>query len=314
MKSTTNSQRRALALLGLTLLGLTLPGCLDGTGARNALHEVRDDLGRTIHLPREPRRLVSLAPSVTESLFALGLGDRIVGVSDFCDLPEGRENLARIGGMLNPSLEAIRALDPDLLVGTTSGNDPALASQAAGLGLPLYIIDTPDVNRILESLLALARALGQPADGVRLVDDLRDRLDRVARRVAGRRPPRTLFIIWGEPLVVPGRSAFLTDAIRLAGAESITADAAGAHPTFDLESILTRAPEVILTTPDNRQTVAALRNDPAWKDVPAVASGRIHILDAAIVRPGPGVIRGIEELTAYLHPSATGPGEETGQR
>jgi iron complex transport system substrate-binding protein len=103
-----------------------------------------------------------MAPSVTESLVALGFGDRLVGVTDFCEMPEGAGQPALIGGLLNPNLETIRALQPDLLIATTSGNDPSLAAQAAGLDLPIYTLHTPDVAAMLASLRALARALGDP--------------------------------------------------------------------------------------------------------------------------------------------------------
>jgi len=264
---------------------------------------VQDDLGREISLAGRPSRLVSLAPSVTESLLALGFGDRLVGVTDFCELPEGRGQPARIGGLLNPNLETIRALRPDLLIATTSGNDPSLATQAAGLGLPLYTLHTPTIADMLVSLRALARALGDEAAGDRLAASLERTLARAGGHDA-RRGPRVLFIIWHDPLIVPGRDAFLTDAIRRAGGNSVTADAAGAHPAFSLESAIDRSPEVIFTTPENASMVEALAGDPAWAEVPAVASGRIHILQPAVVRPGPGVVAGIEEMAAFLYQEA----------
>jgi iron complex transport system substrate-binding protein len=289
-------------------LAFIISGC--GSGESEPGKEqpllVRDGLGRKVRLARDPGRLISMAPSVTESLFALGFGDRLVGITDFCELPEGVGHPARIGGLLNPNLETIRALQPDLLIATTSGNDPSLASQAAGLGLPLYTLHTPDIAGMLASLRSLARALGDPAAGERLAASLESRLARAASRAAGRQPPRVLFIIWHEPLIVPGRKAFLTDAIRRAGGDSVTADAAGAHPSFSLESVIDRAPEVIFTTPENRAMVDKLAGDPAWAEVPAVAAGRIRVLGPAVVRPGPGVVTGIEEMSAYLHLEAGG--------
>lgn len=286
-------------------LVLTIHGCGSGDRApgNDRPSQVRDGLGREVSLPAEPRRIVSMAPSVTESLVALGFGDRLVGITDFCEMPEGAGRPALIGGLLNPNLETIRALQPDLLMATTSGNDPSLATQAAGLDLPLYTLHTPHVAAMLASLRAVARALGDPAAGERLAASLEARLARAAGRAVGRRP-RVLFIIWHEPLIVPGRGAFLTDAIRRAGGDSVTADAVGAHPSFSLESAIDRAPEVIFTTPENRAMAESLTGDPAWAEVPAVATDRIHVLQPAVVRPGPGVVAGIEEMAAYLHPEA----------
>ena len=190
----TRRNRRPLrgGLPAALCLAFIISGCGSGEGepGKERPLQVRDGLGRKVSLARDPGRLVSMAPSVTESLFALGFGDRLVGVTDFCELPEGVGQPARIGGLLNPNLETIRALQPDLLIATTSGNDPSLESQATGLGLPLYTLHTPDIAGMLASLRSLARALGDPAAGERLAARLESRLARAAGRAAGRRPPR----------------------------------------------------------------------------------------------------------------------------
>jgi len=271
-----------------------------------ARRTVRDGLQRDVSLPPAPRRIVALAPSVTESVLALGFGDRLVGVSDFCRLPEGSGPVPRVGGLLNPDLETIRSLHPDLLVGTTSGNDPTLAGQAGALGIPLYILDAPDIEGVLVGLEDLADALGDRPHGRQVAEGLRGRLNAVTRRVQGRPRPRVLFVIWGDPLVVPGARAFLTDAIALAGGSSVTADAPAAHPTFSLESAIARAPEVIVMTRDNAALAERLRADPAWAGVPAVRDGRVETIEERAVQPGPGVVAGIEEMARLFHPEAFG--------
>ena len=287
------------------LLVCLAPACRSGAGSTGARIE-RDGLGRRVAVPRRPQRIVSLAPSVTASLLALGVSERLVGVSDFCELPPGTTSIARVGGLLNPSLETIRGLRPDLLIATTSGNDPSLARQAETLGLPLYTIDTPDVERVILALQDLARLLDEEKQGDIVVGTLRSRLQSVRSRLAGRRPPRLLFIVWGDPLVVPGRSAFLTDALARAGGDSVTADAPAAWPAFEVESAIARAPEVILTTPQNRGVLDRLRRDAAWARVPALLAGRLLIVSEAIEQPGPGIVTGIEEVARALHPDAFG--------
>ncbi len=301
--------RGAQCLWMLALLFCLSIDCQQGLAGRTSRVAI-DGLGRSVAVPQAPRRIVSLAPSVTDSLFALGLGDRVVGVSDFCRLPPGKGPIARVGGMLNPSLEAIRALQPDLLVGTTSGNDPALASQSAALGLPLYTLHTPDVERTLSAIESLAEALGEPSRGRALAAGLRQRLEVVRSRVAGRPQPRVLFIVWGQPLVVPGRASFLTDALQHAGGISVSAAAAAAWPAFDLESAIRTAPDVILSTARNRDIVDRLRSEPAWRGVPAVRHDRMHIVSEAIEQPGPSLVGGIEEVAHILHPGAFGAGGE----
>ncbi len=294
--------RAAILFLWTACLAWLFPGCRQ---APSATHRVlRDGLGIGIELATPPRRIVSLAPSVTDSLLALGARDRLVGVSDFCMVPTGAGTIARVGGMLNPSLETIRALHPDLLIGTTSGNDPSLARQAATLGLPLYTIDTPDVESVLRSILDLARLIDEEERGRVLVDGLRHRLEAVRAAVAPRRPVAVLFVVWGDPLIVPGRSSFLTDALLRAGGESITTDAPAAYPAFDVESAIARAPEAILTSPQNRAFLNRLKRQPAWSRVPAVRSGRLLVVSEAIEQPGPKVVSGIEEVARALNPDA----------
>jgi len=294
--------RRALIAI-LILAALCAAGCRRAAPTAPG-REVVDGLGHRIVLPAVPRRIVSLAPGVTGSLLALGFGDRLVGVSDFCRLPAGMAPVRRVGGMLNPSLETISALRPDLLIATTSGNDPNLAGQTAALGLPLYTLHTPDIERALRSLADLASVLGDPGRGERLESQLRRRLEAVQERVRGLRPARVLFVVWGEPLLVPGGSSYLTDALSRAGGLSVTADAPSAWPTFDLESAIARRPEVILATMQNRALVERLSRDPAWADVPAVRRGRVHVVSDALQEPGPGIVDGVEEAARLLHPEA----------
>ncbi len=297
--------RRVLLLLLLctALASGVLPGCRR-RAPDGETRILKDGLGRTVQLPPHARRIVSLAPSVTDALLALGARDRLVGVTDFCVLPPGDAPVARIGGMLNPSLETIRDLRPDVLVATTSGNDPSLAREAASLGLPLYTIHTPDVESVLRSLLDLGRLIDEQERGRVLVADLRSRLSAVASSIASDRPVKVLFVVWGDPLVVPGRSSFLTDALARAGGSSITSDAPAAYPAFDVESAIARAPEAILTTTQNRAVLDRLRVEPAWSRVPAVRSGRLFVVSEMIEQPGPKVVSGIEEVARRLHPGA----------
>jgi len=299
-------RRSATILMRVLALPALMAGCREAPRPL-AMVAVKDGLGREVRLAAHPRRIVSLAPSVTESLLALGARDRLVGVCDFCKLPPGTAPIFRVGGMLNPSLETIRGLRPDLLIATTSGNDPSLARQADALGLSLYTMHTPDVEAVLESVVALARLIDEEKRGADLAESLRSRLAAVRAAIAGRPSVKVLFVVWGDPLVVPGRSSFLTDALARAGGESITADAPAAYPAFDVESAIARSPDAILTSPQNRALLDRMKRDPAWSRVPAVRSGRLRVVSEAIEQPGPAVVSGIEEVARALHPDAFGP-------
>ncbi|HEV8200788.1 MAG TPA: cobalamin-binding protein [Candidatus Polarisedimenticolia bacterium] len=294
---------RPVAVALAVALGCAAPACRnDAHRAPEPERGVHDGLGRLVVIPAPPRRIVTLAPNATDTIAALGLGDRLVGVSDFCQPPPEAKEVRRVGGLLTPDLEVIRALKPDLLVGSTSGNDPGLASEAQALGIPLFILNAETVEQVLEGIGGLGVALGEQAKATALVQGLRARLDAVDRRVAGRPRPRVLYIVWGDPLVVPGAKAFLTDAIRRAGGDSVTDDAPAAHPTYSIEAAIARSPEVILTSEYNRADAEKLRKDPAWQSVPAVASGRVYVVGDELVRPGPAIVGGIEEMARRLHP------------
>lgn len=270
--------------------------------AAPASRTVEDGIGRSVRVPIAPRRLVALAPSVTDSLVALGVGERIVGISDFCEPPPGGAAPGRVGGLVNPSLETILELAPDLLVASTSGNEPGLAAQAGTIGLPLYTMHAADVDGVLRAVEQLGAAIGEAERGRDAAGGLARRIEAVAARIGSRPRPRLLFVVWGDPLVVPGHGAFLTDALARAGAVSITADAPGNWPSVDLESVVTRAPEIILTVPQNRVFLEVVRGSPAWAGVPAVRRGALAVVSEAIQQPGPRVVDGIEEVARAIHP------------
>lgn len=261
-----------------------------------------DAVGRHITLSARPERIVSLAPSVTENLLALGLGGRLVGVTDFCRIQTGVQ-ASRIGGLVDPDVEKIVMLKPDLAVATTSGNYLDDAERISRLGIPVYTTDTPSVDAVTEGLVKLGDLTGSEAAAVRVADDLRRRLKTVETSVAGARRPRVLFVIWGDPILAPGRGAFINDALARAGVESISTNATSRWVEYDLERILAERPEAILTVPDNRAFADSIRSRAGWAGVPAVKDGRIHVVSDAIQQPGPRMMDAIEEIARLMHPA-----------
>ena len=261
---------------------------------------VRDEIGRQVQVPSHPRRIVSLAPSVTETLFALGAGDNVVGVTEFCDYPPAAGSKARIGGMVNPNWEAIMDLEPDLVVATTAGNDRNAVAQAEALQLPLFFLNTPDIGSLLESLIRLGELVGHPARARALRDALTGRLERLERRSSAGPRPRVLFLVWSEPIVVPGRRTFLDDALRRTGCESISSDGPSGWPTYDLETVLLRNPEWILAAAQNAPFLDGLKERPGWRRLEAVRRGRVAAVNPALERPAPRVIEAMEQLQELL--------------
>ena len=279
------------------LLGLAAPA--------HAL-SVRDMLGREVTLAAPPARIVSLVPSVTEILFALGAEDRLVGVTDFCDYPPAARRKPRVGGMLTPSLEVIAALRPDLVVATTEGNREETFAQLRRLGVPVYLVAAHHLADVWDAIARLGALTGREAAAGPLLAGLRARVRAVEQAVAPRPRPRVLYVLWPEPLIVPGRESLVTELIGIAGGRSISASEGTDYPRFALEAAVARAPEVILLA--NHSASAGPIDRERWRgltSVPAIHAGRLHAVDGDLLhRYGPRVVDGLERLARAIHPEA----------
>ncbi|MCS7157445.1 MAG: cobalamin-binding protein [Blastocatellia bacterium] len=274
---------------------------------RSAEHRiVTDEIGRRVAIPSPPQRVISLAPSVTEMLFALGLGERIVGVTSYCDYPPAARDKEKVGDLLNPSIERVLALRPDLVIVSTATQLERFARRLEEVGIPLYVVDAERVEDVLRSLGNLGEIFGRREEAERVVRALRARLETVRAKVRGRPRPRVLMVIDRDPLIVPGRGAFLTDLIEQAGGQSITADAEREWTPYSLETVLTRAPEVIILP--SRERTTRRRADTHWPELaatPALQQGRVYAINNDLLfRPGPRLIEGLEEVARVLHPEA----------
>jgi iron complex transport system substrate-binding protein len=288
--------RRLVA--GALLLGLA-------AGPAAAELAITDQTGRTLRLPGPPRRVVSLVPSATEILFAIGAQDRLAGVTDFCDFPPAARARPSVGGMVSPNLETLVALTPDLVLATPSGNRQETFLQLARLGLPVFLLDPGSLEEALDAVARLGALTGEQEAAARLVAGLRGRIRAVARRVAPYPRPRVLYVLWPEPLIVPGRGALVSDLIRAAGGESVTADRSEAYPRYSLEAALARGPEVIVLARHGTRAPAGLGQ---WERLTRLASGRgarVHAVNGDLVhRYGPRMVDGLEVLSRMIHPAA----------
>ena len=270
---------------------------------------VRDMLGRDVSLAAPPARIVSLVPSVTETAFALGGEARLVGVSDFCDWPPAARAKPRVGGMINPSLEAIVALKPDLVVGTDEGNREETFLQLRRLGIPVYVVHARRVAEMYELITRVGELTGRTDAVAPLVGGIRRRIEAVRERVSGLPAPRVLYVLWPDRLLVPGRDSHLTEMIELAGGHSITAAEPVSYVRFSIEAAVARAPEVIVLADHSSGASTAGRAAPEkWQtltSVPAIRAGRLYSVDLSILhRYGPRVPEGLEILARMIHPEA----------
>ncbi len=295
-------------MIARTLMLLAALGTLLASAPADAL-TLRDMLGRTVTLPLPPARIVSLVPSVTEIVFSLGAEERLVGRTDFCDYPAAVRGKPSVGGMVNPNLETLVALKPDLVVATDEGNREETFRQLERLRIPIYLVHA---NRIAETVDLIARVgelTGRQAEVPRLIGEMQRRIDAVRRAVAPFPRPRVLYVLWPEPLIVPGRASMLTELIEIAGGTSITAGDGDAYPRLSLEAAVARAPEVIILADHSTGASTAGRASPEkWQglvSVPAIRAGRLHSADLSILhRYGSRVPDGLETLARMIHPEA----------
>jgi cobalamin transport system substrate-binding protein len=271
-----------------------------------AAFTTRDMLGRDVTLPAPPARIVSLVPSVTEVLYALNAVEALVGVTDYCDFPPEARRKPRVGGMVAPNLEAVVALRPDLVVATTEGTREDAVTQLARLKVPVYLVAAHRVADVTALIVRMGGLTGRQAAAEALVARLEARIESVKKTVLTRGRPRVLYVLWPEPLIVPGRNTIVTELIELAGGQSLTADDADAWPRYSLEAAVAKRPEVILLANHGAGTGAIAAD--MWRrltELPAVKTGRLRSVDGDLMhRYGPRVVDGLEQLARAIHPEA----------
>jgi iron complex transport system substrate-binding protein len=254
--------------------------------------------------PPPPKRIVSLAPAMTEMLFSLGLGGRVVGVTTACDRPDEARSKTKIGGMANPSLEAIVALKPDLVVLTSDGNPKAIAERLAKLDIATHIFRARRLTELPAGIREMGRALGARPAADRLakgieaaIRDAGSPQQRKSSQAAAGRGRKALFVIWTSPLIVAGPGTILDDAMRLSGLTNIASDARVPYPRFSLESVIERQPDLILIGKGHNDMKKLSEGFlKSLSMLEAVRKGRVCFLGDGLYRPGPRIPAGMAEL------------------
>lgn len=267
---------------------------------------VNDETGRAVAVPQPVRRIVSLAPNLTETLFALGLGDRVVGVTDFCDYPPEAASREHVGGPVSPNLEKVAALRPDLVVATKAGgNRLSTVHSLETLGLAVFATDPHSVDEVIASTERLGEVAGANDSGRLVGAGLRRRLTEVGERLSGSELTRVLLVVWPEPLITVGRNTFIADALRRAGAENVIQTAQD-WPNASLEEVARQRPEYLIFASDHSEQadrqIAELGGLPGWRSLEAMRNKRVIVLSEAIARPAPRLVEVIELLARTLHP------------
>ncbi len=287
----------ALACATLASCGATKP-----SGAPTVGRTFVDDLGRTVTVSERPSRIVSLAPNLTEIVFAVGAGDRLIADTSFCDFPPEAVTKTHIGDTQRPDLERLIALKPDLVLVSTSSQLESIFERLAELRIPTFVSNPRDLDGVIASAERVGDLVGEARAGASLAEGLRARAKNVAARVAGLAPPKVFVVVGEDPLITSGQGTFVDDLVRRAGGDSISGDQRVEWPQFSAETVVARAPDVIVF-PGDAHGVPTVPS--SLSATPAVRTGRIVRIDGDLMtRPGPRLVDGLEQLAAELHPEA----------
>ena len=263
---------------------------------------VTDDAGREVTIERPPERIVSIAPSNTEILYALGLEDRVVAVDTYSNYPPEAAEKPQVGDYLEPDLESVVAAEPDLILAAELHLGTVLP-ELETLNLTAVVIEPANLDEVFASMLQVGAIAGEPARATELVCELQARVDAVTSAIAGAPRPRVFFEL--DPgLFTVGPGTFIADVIDRAGGDNVAADAAEMWPQLGAEAVVSADPDVILLADEvagvTPEQVAAR---PGWQGIAAVEQGRVIVIDPDLVaRPGPRVVDGLETVAAALHP------------
>ncbi len=256
----------------------------------------------SVYSSETPKRIISLAPNMTEILFALGLGDKITGVTTFCDYPREAKLKPKVGGMSNPSLETVVSMKPDIVMMTTDGNPKEFEERLRSLHIRTYVFRARKLSELPQGIREMGTALGVTKKAEILAGEIETAVNKATRsRLNQSLKKRVLFIIWPEPLIVAGPGTEIDDAINLLGVENTASKARARYPKYSIEEIIRQSPDVIFIGrghEDIKEMSEVLLKKIAR--IPAVRNGKVFFLSDNLYRLGPRVVKGIEEMSGCL--------------
>lgn len=262
-----------------------------------------DDAGRSVTITARPERIVSLAPANTEIVAALGGLDRLVGVTTYCDYPAAVADIEKVGDFIQPNLEAIAALEPDLVLVTT-GVQAEVIGQLEALGAAVVAVDPQSIDDVYAAITMVGDAMGEAGEAAALVESMELQIEDIAERVE-QAPVRCFLEIAQDPLFTVGAGTLLNDLIEHAGGENVVTDEG--YVAYSVEQLVQADPAVYLATMGSMSDPSDITGRPGFASISAVADGRVYLLDDNLVsRPGPRIAEGVRQIAEALHPELFG--------
>jgi len=269
---------------------------------------ITDSLGRDVVISKQPETIISLAPSNTEILFALGLGDRVIAVSEYCNYPPEAQDRTKIGGFSTVNIEKAVDLKPDLVL-ATCGVQEAIVEELERLGLTVIALDAKNIEDVIKNIRLVGKATGQLEIAEELARRLEQRIKAVTdktRDLPDNQKPKVFYEIWNDPLMTVGPGTFIHHLIHLAGGVNIALDSKTEYPVYNLELLIERNPEVIIISlghGSSTTSVEGVKSRKRWQIIDAVKNNRVYNINADIIaRTGPRIADALEEIAGYIHP------------
>lgn len=278
------------------------PGQQAGQPAKTAI-EITDFKGRTITLDKAPERIISLSPSNTEILFTLGAGDKVVGVTSYCDYPEEVKNIQKVGTFDGPNMELIKQAQPDVVLAGYIQEEAVKAMEA--MGITVIVTEAESFEAIYTSIDIIGKITGTEAKANEIIKGMKDKIAEIQTRNSDKEKKKVFYVVWTDPLTTAGSKTFIDDVIKTAGGINV-ADKVEGWADYSAEQLMQDAPDMLIAalhSTDKGMAKADLENNPIFNKLQCVKAGKVYVMsdDNIISRPGPRIVQGIEEMQRALY-------------
>lgn len=298
------TKKTYLPIIAFLLISMLFVGCqqTNGSAESNKPGTIVDSMGREVFLDKTPEKIVSLSPSNTEILFALGLGDKVVGVSEYTDYPEEAQNLPVVGAFNDPNVELILDTEPDLVIMGDKLQADTM-KKLESLNIPFAAIEGTTFEEVIDSIHLLGKLLGKQDKAQEITKDMKNKAQKVQDDVKDADKPTAYFVMfYGQDNYTSGPGSFVNELIEMAGGETITKDAPVPWPNYSLEKLVEKDPDILLVSSDLGD-LEGVKSAEGYKELTAVKEDRVYMIDAnTVTRPGPRLADGLESIAKILHP------------
>jgi len=303
---------RKLTIIIFTIMFIfTLTACQSGKvsdpGNEKAKIEITDIKGKKVLLDKIPERIVSLSPTNTEIVFALGAGEKLVGVTSYCDYPEEAKLIDKIGDFENPNIELIKKMNPDLVLAGGFLQEDLMAA-LEGLNIPVASTEAAGVETIFDSIAMIGKLVGEETNAEELINSIKKDIEDIENNVMNQEKPKVFYLVWKDPLFTAGQGTYINEIIQIAGGQNIAAVVEG-WAQYSFEELLKQNPDMLIAayhSTDEGMRKEDIMQDELFSKLPCVKEGKIHVMsdDNIVSRPGPRVVEAIREMAEAMHSDA----------